>query len=155
MPLGVVSRWVAFMKAHGIRRVCCLIAQSQLAYYLGDPLSVYREAFGEACVCWAPIPDYCLASPANLQKALRFLQDADEAGEPTVVHCAGGRGRTGHVLAAWLVVARGFSVEEALRAVKDTGRNPTEAVEAGNATMGELYALLETFRTPGEVTTSS
>ena len=60
------------------------------------------------------------------------------------MHCAGGRGRTGHVLAAWLVFGRGFSIDEAVAAVKEMGRNPFEAVEAGNATVAQLHGLLQT-----------
>ncbi len=45
-----------------------------------------------------------------------------------VVHCAGGIGRTGHILAAWLVSVRGFSNQDAISAVIRTGRNPHEAV---------------------------
>ncbi|MEW6495955.1 MAG: protein phosphatase, partial [Cyanobacteriota bacterium] len=47
-----------------------------------------------------------------------------------VVHCSGGIGRTGHVLAAWLASARGFSNNAAIAAVRKTGRNPYEAAIA-------------------------
>lgn len=59
-----------------------------------------------------------------------------------MVHCAGGRGRTGFVHAALLVYGRGFSIEEALEAVKRMGRNPYEAIEFGTAKEEELYELL-------------
>ena len=38
-----------------------------------------------------------------------------------------GIGRTGHVLAAWLVGSRGLSNKAAILAVRRTGRNPYEA----------------------------
>jgi protein-tyrosine phosphatase len=41
-----------------------------------------------------------------------------------------GVGRTGQVLAAWLVCGRGFSPQEAIAAVKQTGRSPYEAAIA-------------------------
>ena len=90
----------------------------------------------------APIPDFHLASKAVLENTLAFLKKADQVHEAVVVHCAGGRGRTGHLLAAWLVFGRGFSIDEAVAAVKSMGRNPYEAVEAGNATVAELHGLL-------------
>lgn len=62
----------------------------------------------------------------------------------TVVHCSAGSGRTGHVLAAWLVYRHGLTENEALRAVThvaDVQRNPFEAVDR-EATHEALYALL-------------
>jgi hypothetical protein len=41
------------------------------------------------------------------------LDDADQAAEKVAVHCSGGIGRTGQVLAAWLIHARGYTVEAA------------------------------------------
>jgi hypothetical protein len=46
------------------------------------------------------------------------------------VHCSGGVGRTGHILAAWLVAGRGFTHQEAIATVQKTGRNPYEAIIA-------------------------
>jgi hypothetical protein len=45
-------------------------------------------------------------------------------------HCSGGVGRTGQVLAAWLVAGRGLSSKSAIAAVKQAGKNPYEAVIA-------------------------
>jgi protein-tyrosine phosphatase len=73
---------------------------------------------------------------------LPFLRAADTGAERAVVHCWGGNGRTGHVLAAWLVAARGLSPKEAIEAVEATGRLPQEAVLAGNTTFDELIVLL-------------
>ncbi len=141
-PRDPVQDWLAFMKGKEIRRVCCLLSQERLDCY-DDLLGTYRRAFGAENVCWAPVEDFHLADADTLTgKILPFLLEADREQERVVVHCAGGLGRTGHVLAAWLVCGRGFSVEEALSAVTQMGRNPWEAIEWGNATEEELHALL-------------
>jgi protein-tyrosine phosphatase len=131
------------MRARGIQRVCCLLAQDQLAYYLSDLLQAYREAFGEDRVCWSPVEDFHLIQEQALaETVLPFLVESDKLGEPVVVHCSGGIGRTGHVLAAWLVHRHKATVREALAAVREMGRNPFEAIEAGNADAAGLGALL-------------
>lgn len=138
-----VDDWVAFMKKQGIQRICCLLGPDQLAFYTPDLLEQYRKAFGEDHVHSAPVKDYHLCDRETLHmKILPFLLQADEAGEPTVVHCSGGSGRTGHILAAWLVRQRGLSAESALDAVVATGRNPYESIRCGNATNAQLHELL-------------
>jgi protein-tyrosine phosphatase len=127
---GQVREWVEFMIDRDIRRVCCLLTKKQLDRY-GDLLGSYRQAFGSERVCWAPIEDFSLATPEMLiDRILPFLAIADQQHEKVVVHCSGGVGRTGHVLAAWLVAGRGFDYKSAIATVRQTGRNPYEAIIA-------------------------
>jgi protein-tyrosine phosphatase len=125
-----VSEWIEFIQNQGIQRVCCLLSQSQLRRY-SNLLDVYRHTFGLDQVCWAPIEDFHFAAPKILiHQILPFLVLANQRHEKVVVHCSGGIGRTGHVLAAWLIAGRGFSNQAAISAVKRTGKNPHEAVIA-------------------------
>ncbi|MDZ8081355.1 MAG: dual specificity protein phosphatase family protein [Nostoc sp. DcaGUA01] len=115
---------------------------------------MYQQEFGEQQVCWAPITDFQLANLEMLtQRIIPFLVAADKQNQKVVVHCSGGIGRTGHVLAAWLVSIRGFSNKDALAAVKRTGRNPYEAAIAAMLTfknplkvVQELNVLLNDCR---------
>ncbi|MGI0487695.1 protein-tyrosine phosphatase family protein [Pantanalinema rosaneae CENA516] len=130
-----VNEWIEFMQRQEIKRVCCLLPESQLARYAKrseEPLlDVYRQTFGIDQVCWASIEDFYYADPDLLiHQILPFLATANQKNERIVVHCSGGIGRTGHVLAAWLVAGRGFSPQAAIAAVKQTGRNPHEAIVA-------------------------
>ena len=135
-----VQEWIAFMREQQIARVVCLLPTSQLRYY-SDLLGLYQEAFGPEKVCWAPIEDYHLADGRTLtDTVLPFLADAAHHREKTVVHCSGGIGRTGHVLAAWLVSHGRMSNCEAIEAVSRSGRN---ARESGDP---RLDALLDTCR---------
>ena len=125
-----VSQWIEFVRDRDIRRACCLLTKNQLDRY-DDLLGNYRQAFGSERVCWAPIEDFSLVTPKILiDRILPFLAIADQQQEKVVVHCSGGIGRTGHILAAWLVAGRGFTRESAISAVQQTGRNPYEAVIA-------------------------
>lgn len=143
---AVVDRWIAAVQAARMRRVLCLLASAQLAAYDGL-LDAYRSAFGPGSVAWAPIADYRLADPPLLLGTiLPFLFAARSAGEPVVVHCSAGRGRTGHVLAAWAVSAHGMSNDAAIAAVRRMGREPRESGDPA------LDALLDACRarfTPG------
>lgn len=143
-----ISRWISFMKHNGIKRVCSLLPNEQLDYYEVDLLAEYRRAFGEVNVCAAPIPDGHLCDVETLQgKILPFLRESDRRGEQVVIHCSGGSGRTGHVLSAWLVHARGFTIDEALNIVRLPRRNPLEALILGNASKDQLRALLASCQT--------
>lgn len=125
-----IAEWIEFMQQNNIKQVCCLLPESQLIRY-SDLLGTYRKIFGSDRICWTPIPDFELAKrDILLDRILPFLASANNKGERVVVHCSGGIGRTGHVLAAWLVSARGLSNKQAILAVKKTGRNPYEAVFA-------------------------
>lgn len=139
-----VLEWLAHMQARQVRRVCCLLPTDQLAYYTQDLLATYGETFGEDNVCWAPVKDFHLCDPQTLtKKILPFLLESDRLQARVVVHCSGGLGRTGHILAAWLVSARDYSAEDALTTVTSLQREPREAV-GNNATENELQGLLRT-----------
>jgi protein-tyrosine phosphatase len=141
-PTSIVE-WAEFMRAQDITRVCCLLDAGQLAGFPVNLEAEYKRLFGATCVLMEAIADHYLCSRQALREnILPFLRAADTSGERAVIHCWGGNGRTGHVLAAWLVAARGLSPMEAIEAVEATGRLPREAVLAGNATFDELIELL-------------
>jgi len=137
-----IETWIDAMAARGIERVCVLLTDRQLDRYDGL-LDRYRVAFGDHAVRHVPIEDHHLADPEVVTgDLLPFFAEADDAVEPVVTHCLAGIGRTGHVLAAWLVGGRGIDPAEAVRIVSEHGRDPREAIAAGNATEGDLAALL-------------
>ena len=143
VPPYAVNEWIDFMREHGIRRVCCLLSQAQLAFYKEDLLGSYAKSCGTDNVCHVPVTDLHLVSASDLEtKILPFLRDSDHRELPVVVHCSGGSGRTGHVLAAWLARERHLSAEDALATVLNTPRDPYEAVKQGHATERELIRLV-------------
>lgn len=133
-----VDDWIGTVRERGIERVCCLLAGDG-----GGALNRYVEAFGRERVCHTPVPDEHLVPRAELVgEILPFLTESRAAGEPVVVHSLAGLGRTGQVLAAWLVRDRGYDTERAVETVRGMGRDPYDAVAAGNASEADLHALL-------------
>jgi protein-tyrosine phosphatase len=127
---GQVEEWILFMQQRGIQGVCCLLPPEQLSGYT-NLLTAYERAFGTNQLCWAPLEDFQVVDLNTLsQTILPFLKNATEQEQKLVVHCAGGIGRTGQVLAAWLVYGRKLSNRAAIAAVIKTGRNPYEAAIA-------------------------
>ncbi|MBD2213759.1 dual specificity protein phosphatase family protein [Calothrix sp. FACHB-156] len=154
-----INQWLEFMQNQDIKRVCCLLSETQLNRY-SNLLEIYQQNFGIEQVCWAPIEDFQLVNREILtQKILPFLLLANQLSEKVVVHCSGGIGRTGHILAAWLVRERGFSNQAAISAVIKTGRNPYEAaimafLKGRNPwkVIAELNTLLDSCRFTGKTT---
>lgn len=139
---AAIEDWVGSMQEAGIERVCCLLPGRQLAES-GANLDRYADAFGAENVLHAPVPDHhLLPETLVVEEILPFLAEACIEEEPVVVHCLAGIGRTGQVLAAWLVYNRDYGPEAAIETVQENGRDPTDAVRAGNATEDELYELL-------------
>jgi len=144
----VVEEWVAYIKKQGIQRVVCLLPDEELKYYPleGGLLGLYAEAFGPDNVLWAPTPDMQLPAGEALRHIMYFLYNSLERGEKTVVHCAAGQGRTGLVLAAWLIFHERVSERRAIKMVEEQNRNPREAFRHGNVSEAELMAVLAVAR---------
>ena len=144
-----LDQWIGFMESQGIERVCCLLAGRHLADERAN-LDKYETAFGSPNVLHEPVPDEQLVGVEHLDgEILPFVEESVETGRPVVVHGLAGVGRTGQVLAAWLIYSRGYEPSAAVETVREAGRDPTAAVDAGNATRSELFAVLGTLAERG------
>lgn len=64
-----------------------------------------------------PVDDFHAPTTIQMLDALAFLDDARAAGTPVAVHCLAGQGRTGTVLAAYLIRG-GLTSEQAIAEVR-------------------------------------
>lgn len=147
-----LQAWLTFMQAQQIRRVCCLLEDQSIDRYESNLRAAYEQAFDR--VCWSSIADFHNADTNQLiDTILPFLAAAERDRSRVLVHCGGGIGRTGQVLAAWLVARHGFLNAEAIATVRQTGRNPYEAAIAAPllgcnplAAVRQLHGLLDACR---------
>lgn len=75
-----------------------------------------------------PVPDFTPPSQAQLAQGVAAMREATASGERVAVHCGAGLGRTGTLVACYLV-AVGFSPDEAIRQVRTARPGSIETPE--------------------------
>ena len=82
-----------------------------------DPALLQRHGLREVHL---PVKDFAAPSPEQIERAVRTIHEALMAGEAVAVHCGGGLGRTGTVLACYILASTdGLGAEEAVRRVRE------------------------------------
>ena len=94
IPATDVSRWIAAVKARGVRSVLCLLNEAELGWYAHLPaglLGAYRDEGLEA----ASLP-ISLNGPGTLTRAELALLDELMLNlpRPVVIHCSAGQVRS-------------------------------------------------------------
>jgi len=74
-----------------------------------------------------PVPDMDAPSPAQMQQCVDIIRKATNAGMGINVHCFAGMGRTGTILAAWLI-ADGETTDDAIRRIRTLRPNSIESI---------------------------
>ena len=102
---------------YGVERLTCLLEDEELCELGILSLLTAVEAFGMTTE-HLPIPDDGLPdSIAEFADLVKRLVNAVSAGETILIHCKGGRGRTG-MLAAACLVQLNYSPEDAIATVQ-------------------------------------
>lgn len=115
----------------GLKMVVCLtdIAEVQ------ELSPQYHEAIkrGGAAYEWVNLPVPNFGVPKD-REAFRIgigrVAQALRTGQPVMMHCAAGMGRTGSA-AACVLKSLGLATDAALRHVRDAGSNPQNAAQSG------------------------
>jgi len=81
-------------------------------------LTELRPDLSDFEVLHLPVVDMTCPTIEQLEDAVGFMRNVVARGGAVVIHCAAGMGRTGTILAAYLV-REGMGVEEALRRVRE------------------------------------
>lgn len=115
--LDDVAADLAELRAYGIG---ALLSLTEIA----PPPDALAEAGFETL--HLPVPDFHPPSTEQTLAALAFLDRARSAGMPAAVHCLAGQGRTGSVLAAWLI-RDGLGAADAIATVRKACPGAVEA----------------------------
>jgi atypical dual specificity phosphatase len=67
-------------------------------------------------------------SPIQLHEIIHFIEEQNAQSNPVLVHCAEGKGRTGTVLAAYLVY-NGISADDAIKKIREKRPGSIENLE--------------------------
>ena len=104
----------------GFKGVVVLAERNELLYDLDKLVGAGLK------VLYVPIPDFSAPNLIELHEAVEFI---DSCEKPVLVHCFGGKGRSGTVAVAYLMATRGMGYEEALAKARsvDQGFVETEA----------------------------
>jgi atypical dual specificity phosphatase len=86
------------------------------------------------------VEDFGAPSIEELDKAVGFIDDEINKNRPVMVHCAAGKGRTGAVLAAYLVKSQSLTAKDAIEKVRGTRPGSIQSVVQETAiSMYEKY----------------
>jgi protein-tyrosine phosphatase len=133
MP-GRFDAWSEFQReatASGLKMVVCLTPRDEVR----ELSPVYHAAIarGGTPYEWVhlPVPNFGVPQHRDeFRRGIARIAKALRAGEPVMMHCAAGLGRTGSA-AACVLKALGLSTSEALQRVQDAGSNPQNAAQSG------------------------
>ncbi|HEY9406178.1 MAG TPA: dual specificity protein phosphatase 23 [Nitrososphaera sp.] len=90
------------------------------------------------------VEDYGAPSVEVMDEAIDYIDKKISSGKPVLVHCAAGKGRTGAVLAAYLIKKENFTAEQAIEKIRIMRPGSVQSLTQETAlSMYEKYLNLE------------
>lgn len=115
-PSEAEIRW---MYAQGIRAIISLTVKRLSSHLLSELNLEYLHS---------PITDFTAPTLETLKNVTDFIEEMRNRNKPVVVHCGEGKGRTGTILAAYLI-KKGYTAEEAIKEIRKKSPRSIETEE--------------------------
>ncbi|TNM95838.1 dual specificity protein phosphatase 23 [Takifugu rubripes] len=98
-----------FLLDNGIKHLVCLCERKPPNYDTCPQLKLHH----------IKIVDFTPPSPSQIERFLSIVEDANSKGEGVAVHCMHGHGRTGTMLACYLVKTQKISGIDAIKRIRE------------------------------------
>lgn len=128
------------LQSQGIRAILSLTEETP------EPAMLREFGFQHLHV---PVPDFTAPSIAQIERAVEFLREHTASGSQALVHCTAGMGRTGTVLACYLV-REGSTARAAIDQVRRLRPGSVETPEQERLVFDYARHLQETASRPSE-----
>nr|XP_046268829.1 dual specificity protein phosphatase 23b isoform X2 [Scatophagus argus] len=109
----------------GIKHLVCLCERKPLYYDSCPELKLHH----------IKVEDFTPPSPSQIERFLSIVEEANSKGEGVAVHCMHGHGRTGTMLACYLVKSGKMSGIDAISRIRKLRKGSIETREQEKAVM--------------------
>ena len=124
------------IESNNITNVVTLVSDEELTHY-GVPTLLTRFEDLNIEVLHSPIVDYGLPSTEQMKTILAWVNKKVKAKENILIHCVGGLGRSGTVMAIYAKAHLGKTGEDAIQYVRSIrGEGAVETTEQQNFVIG-------------------